>query len=96
MKAYEFLKTHDWAQGHPAYINHIPTEITDPNANRFCAVGVLYKVYPNGSEFWESFNKIIKAAMEQGWKSNFCLSLYNDLSSTTKQDILNLFQKANV
>jgi hypothetical protein len=95
-KAIELMDQYKWTQGSYARDKQEnPEETFSRYACSFCALGFLgraryeLKVVEGYERAAES---LVEAALPEGY---FNIAGYNDDPSTTKEDILNLFRKAN-
>ena len=97
MTACQFLKDHEWTQGTYAKDKH-GKDCGVENGYSFCAHGVLHKVYGWSNN---SFNRgyiEVEAKVLDHLSEKYIggLTHYNDLNTTTKQDIVDLFCEAGV
>lgn len=93
MKAYELLNTPDkWCKESLALTKDGEEVLAnDPNAVKFCIVGAIQKCYLNNapSFYFKLLNYIDN-------KHSLSVGMFNDLETTTYEDVYNLLRELNI
>ena len=98
-KAIELLEKYDWTQ--KTYARDARGEVVDTwskDACSFCALGFIGRARfeldgTKNRELEFAVEHLIEDALPEGFHHN--IAVFNDCHSTTKQDIIDLFRKAN-
>jgi hypothetical protein len=96
MKAYEFLKNHDWCQGAWARnATGIKVRPLDPRATGFCLGGAVCAVYwsEDESKYNEAIGKVRAVLEKQGITY---VGAWNDTPGRTKDEVLTVLEEAGV
>ena len=96
-KALELTEKYDWTRGTYARdARGEPVDTWDQDACQFCALGFLGRArFELQEKYGEklSAEKLVEAHVPEGFSNN--IASFNDCGNVTKQDIIDLFRKAN-